>query len=331
MWTALSLWLINGVGLALYAAIAARLIAQGAPAWPFVIALPLLYLGLIAIFVTLYFVLAWWFRAKPPPETSLTWRQRVHMYWREYVALVGSAPRMMFYRLVMPDPPSAPADRPLLLMHGVLCNAGVWNRLARFLKARGIGPIYALSYGPPLATIEHFADQMRDKIEEILGATGAPKVVVVAHSMGGLVTRAYLRKYGGAKIARVITLATPYRGSVHAYLVPGQLASQLRPDNPYLNALDLPADASMPPIVSLWSWHDSMVAPQTSSRLDGAENIPLTGVAHNALLGDPRVFEIVLGEIEKARTVPDPRAPRATPPATSESPALTAQTTCARR
>ena len=331
MWTALSLWLINGVGLAAYLAIAVRFVANGAPAWPFVIALPALYFGLIAIFVALYFSLAWWFRAEQPPEAALTLPERLRMYWREYVALVGSAPRMMFYRLVMPDPSPAPADRPLLLMHGVLCNAGVWNRFARFLKARGIGPIYALSYGPPLATIERFADQMRDKIDEILGATGAHQVVVVAHSMGGLVTRAYLRKYGGAKIARVITLATPYHGSVHAYLVPGQLASQLRPDNAYLNALDLPADASMPPIVSLWSWHDSMVAPQTSSRLDGAENIPLTGVAHNALLGDPRVFEIVLGEIEKARTAPDPRGSRATPPVTNGSPALTAQTPSARR
>ena len=299
MWTAISLWLINGLGLAAYLAIAARLISRGAPAWPFVIGLPALYFGLIAIFVALYFILAWWFRAERPPEAQLSWPQRLHLYWREYVALAGSAPRMMLYRFLMPDPPPAPADRPLLLMHGVLCNAGVWNRFAAFLKARGIGPVYALSYGPPFATIEHFAEQMRDEVDAILAATGAPKLTVVAHSMGGLVTLAYLRKYGGSKIARVITLATPYRGSVHAYLVPGQLASQLRPDNAWLNALELPDDGTMPPVVSLWSWHDSMVAPQTSSRLASAENIALTGVGHNALLGDPAVFEIVLKELQK--------------------------------
>ena len=87
--------------------------------------------------------------------------------------------------------------------------------------------------------------------------------------MGGLVARAYLRKHGGAKVRRVITIGTPHQGSVHAYLVAGTSLSQLRPGNAWLGALPPPAPG-MPPIVSLWSWHDSMVAPQTSARLDGA-------------------------------------------------------------
>ena len=52
--------------------------------------------------------------------------------------------------------------------------------------------------------------------------------------------------------------------------------------------------------VSIWSWHDSMVAPQTSGRLRCAENIELVGVGHNALLSDRRVRALVAAELERA-------------------------------
>ncbi len=40
-----------------------------------------------------------------------------------------------------------------------------------------------------------------------------------------------------------------------------------------------------------------MVAPQTSSRLAGAENIELIGIGHNAILGDRRVYALVAAEL----------------------------------
>ena len=59
--------------------------------------------------------------------------------------------------------------------------------------------------------------------------------------------------------------------------------------------------------MSLWSWHDSMVAPQTSAQLDGAENIALSGVGHNALVANERVFELVAAELERVAQATAPR------------------------
>ena len=56
------------------------------------------------------------------------------------------------------------------------------------------------------------------------------------------------------------------------------------------------------PITSIWSRHDSMVIPQGSADLGGADNIPLVGVGHNALLIDPRVIEIVRERLRQAAT-----------------------------
>ena len=302
MWTAISLWLIVGGGALAYIAWAVAQVGGGAPAWPFVVGLPLVYVALIGLNTTIFFALAWLFRAQRPAHARIDGLRTTRMVWDEFRTMAGSAPRMMLYGLLVPDPAPAPAALPVLLLHGVLCNAGVWTRMKRQLDAEGLGPVYALSYGPPLASIELFVDQLADKLDTILAATGARRVVLVAHSMGGLVARAYLRRYGSAHVARVVTIGTPHAGSVHAWMFPGVSLSQLRPGNAWLNDLSRPAGgAPLPPMVSLWSWHDSMVAPQTSSRLVDGENIELAGVGHNAMLSDPEVFARVAEQIRLAR------------------------------
>ena len=113
--------------------------------------------------------------------------------------------------------------------------------------------------------------------------------------------RAYLRRHGAAKVSLLMTLGSPHHGSVHAWLFPGTSLAQLRPRNAWLAELNR---AAPPPagtrVVSLWSWHDSMVAPQTSARLDGAENIALPGIGHNALVRNRRVFALVAAEWARA-------------------------------
>jgi triacylglycerol esterase/lipase EstA (alpha/beta hydrolase family) len=261
----------------------------------------LVYFAVMLVLTAMYFTLAWFFRARRPPERRIGVRGTLRLVWREYLALVGAVPRLLLHRVLVRDSPPAPSEAPVVLVHGVLCNAGIWARFVRFLRRSGIDSVYALSYGPPLASIEAFAAQLARKIDEALAATGARQVVVVAHSMGGLVTRAYLRRHGGAKIARVLTIGTPHHGSVFASCFPGVSLGQMRLGNPWLAELNAaPLDPALR-LVSLWSWHDSMVAPQTSSELPGALDVPLIGIGHNALLGDPQVFAFALAEIVAAR------------------------------
>lgn len=301
MWTAVSLAIAYALIFAAYGAWAATQLAAGAPLWPFLLALPLVYLAVPFCFVVVWFVVAWHFAAERPDDAHLDVRGKLRLFWREFETIAGNSPRMILYRVLMREPPAASSPAlPVLLVHGVLCNAGVWHPMRRWLEKHGVAPVYALSYGPPLASIDHFAEQAAAKIDAILAATGAHRVIVVAHSMGGLVMRAYLRKYGGAKIARLVTIATPHEGSMHAWLGTGVSLSQMRPGNRWLADLGAPDPADGPPIVSLWSWHDSMVTPQTSSRVAFGDNVELSGVGHTALLRDRGVFERVREGIERA-------------------------------
>jgi triacylglycerol esterase/lipase EstA (alpha/beta hydrolase family) len=305
MWTAISLWLVIGGGLAVYAAWAAVNVAQGASWLGYVLAAPLVYLAVPLFFTMQWFALAWIYRSPRPPERRLGFAATLRLVRDEFVAIAGSAFRMALYRWLVRDPAPAPAVLPVLLVHGVLCNAGVWLSVKRRLQARGIGPVYTLSYGPPLASIESFADQLATKVDAVLAATGARELVVVGHSMGGLVIRAYLRRHGGAKTRRAVTIGTPHHGSEHARTFFGTCLRELRPGSAWLAGLD--ADEATPPsvpLVSIWSWHDSMVAPQRSSVLAWAENVAVAGVGHNAMLRDRGVFDLVVAEITRtgART-----------------------------
>ena len=158
MWTALTIAGVLAAGFALYGALALAAHAAGTPAWLLVAGAPALYLVVLALFVASYFVLAWIFRARRPAAMRIGVGATVRLVWLEYWTLAGAALRMLFYRILVPEPPAGPAALPVVLVHGVLCNAGVWARVVRFLRAQGIGPLYGLSYGPPLASIELFAD-----------------------------------------------------------------------------------------------------------------------------------------------------------------------------
>jgi len=301
--TAFLLMLALVLGTGWYLQWAAHWIGKGAAVWWFVLGAPVAYFAPAIALVTIWFAISWIWRTPRPPEARLDLKATLNLYWTELWVVGASWPLMALHALLNHDPRPASSRRPVLLVHGVLVNDGVWVAFRRYLRRRGIAPVYTINYGPPLADIELFAEQLERKIEAIRKATGAERVVLVAHSMGGLVARAYLRRYGGARIAKLITLGSPHHGSVLAYLFPGRDLAQMHPGNPWLDELN-GEDKSPPaaPIVSIWSRHDSMVAPQASSQLEHAENIALIGVAHNALLADAQVRRRVAEEIGK---VPD--------------------------
>ena len=287
----LALLVAGGVG---YWSWASDCIANGASAWWFVVGAPIAYLAPVVGLVALWFVLSWIWRTPRPPEARLGIGGSLRLFANEVLAVAGSWPAMALHRLFMHDPVAAPARRPVILVHGVLVNDGVWFGFRRRLARLGIVPVYTINLSPPYAGIDHFALQLAARIEAVCAATGADRVALVCHSMGGLVARAYIRAAGAARLECVVTLGTPHHGSVLAWMWVGRALAQMRPGNTWLAELNwLQADPFPVPVTSIWSRHDSMVAPQASAELAGAENIAVHGVGHNALLGDHRVVQLV--------------------------------------
>jgi len=60
--------------------------------------------------------------------------------------------------------------------------------------------------------IENYALRLQEVISIVKERTGAQKVNIIAHSMGGLVTREYLRIFGDDNVYKAILIATPNYG-----------------------------------------------------------------------------------------------------------------------
>ena len=78
---------------------------------------------------------------------------------------------------------------PVLFVHGYLCNRGLWWWMLRKLRWHGIRA-GAVSLEPPHASIDALAGQLHRDIEDFSQSQPAAKLVLVTHSMGGLVARA---------------------------------------------------------------------------------------------------------------------------------------------
>ena len=62
--------------------------------------------------------------------------------------------------------------------------------------------------------IRKYAERLRDVIDVVKHNTGKNKVVIIAHSMGGLVSRAYIKYYGGINsVDKLIMIGTPNHGT----------------------------------------------------------------------------------------------------------------------
>ena len=104
---------------------------------------------------------------------------------------------------------------PLLLVHGVFFrdfdHFDYWGRIPAELKKNG-ATIY---YGEhnSAAAVADSAVELEKRIEEIVRQTGCEKVNIIAHSKGGLDSRAAIAMTSAGKyVASLTTINTPHRG-----------------------------------------------------------------------------------------------------------------------
>ena len=191
------------------------------------------------------------------------------------------------------------ARPPLLLIHGYQCNRGLWFWLRPRLEAAG-WTVATHNLEPVWGNIDDYAQGIERRIDEVLAATAAQQVILIGHSMGGLVLRAYLRRHGSDKVARIVTLGSPHQGTRLARLGLGRNARQMRMGGSWLAALARAGAAPLPlGSVSIFSAHDNYVFPQRAcSTLEGAANVAIGGVSHLGMAFSPLVLGKLLEALE---------------------------------
>ncbi len=299
-------------GLMLLELLAAALIAVAATKWwhvePWELAALYGVAGVLLVRLLITsnnFMLAWHHRSETPASHRLTAAQVCALFAREFHATLWSTSWTMPFKVFHKRDAHRPVGLPVLLIHGWACNSGYWHAMSRAFQHANITH-HAVDLEPVLADIDSYATMIHDAVETLCRDSGqSTAVIIVGHSMGGLAARAYLRRHGYERVAQLITLGSPHHGTTLANFGRGMNSRQMhwRDGRPSawlcrLNEEEDPAVRAR--IVSIYSHHDNIVAPQISSHLEGARNIEYQGIGHVALARHPLIHARVIAEIRNA-------------------------------
>src|SRR3954452_4067258 len=194
---------------------------------------------------------------------------------------------------------TAPSARPVLLVHGFGGTKSSWSFLVRALTAHGL-TVDAITYSPFGTSVEQLGDRLAVAVDSLLSQTGADKVHLVGHSLGGVViAQAIASGRLTGRVDTVVTLAAPFGGSPWANLLPfGAIVSALRQGSPLLRRL---ASAPVPDgmrWVAFTATLDTIVPggrsvpPQT-----GVEIVTVGGVGHLGMLLSPQVVSRIVAAL----------------------------------
>ena len=194
-------------------------------------------------------------------------------------------------------PPGQPVVRdPIVFVHGFQSSGAIWTTMINSFIADGwpASRLNAWSYdsNQSNATI---ALQLKTVVEGILTSTGAAKVDIVSHSMGGLSSRYFAKNLGGdSEIDAWVSLGGPNHGTTTANLCSLESCIEMRPGSAFLLALNADDETpGTPRYATWWSACDQVTTPQESVVLTGAVNTQTACLQHSQLYLDAAVYQQV--------------------------------------
>ena len=189
---------------------------------------------------------------------------------------------------------AAPDRRGVLLVHGFVCNRGLWNPWMERLRRNGT-PFIAVNLEPVFGSIDQYVQSIEVAIARLELATQCPPVIV-AHSMGGLAVRAWLRDCAGDhRVHSVITIGTPHAGTMMARFALSANTRQMREGNDWLRSLAASESRRRRALFTCYFGHcDNIVFPARNGTLEGATNHHVPRVAHVDLAFHRPIFDDLL-------------------------------------
>ncbi len=188
-------------------------------------------------------------------------------------------------------PPRTGTQRPVLLVPGFFMNRSCWVFLATWLRRRGWDRVHAINNRPFNGRIDLFAHNLGLEVRRLREATGAERIDIVGHSMGGMVAAHWILHQGGDRyVNRLVTLGTPLEGSKMAVFSFLREGHDLLPDSEIVRGMGpLPCES-----VHIWSDQDHLVVPAESAHPSWAATTwELAWMGHLEMLTNLRAFRAV--------------------------------------
>lgn len=194
-----------------------------------------------------------------------------------------------------PSPtPTANGEDPILFVHGWNSSGTVWDTMISRFKTDGYtdAQLNNWSYNYRQSN-ETTAQEILAKIQDIKAATGASKVDVITHSMGGLSSRWCVKFIGcDGNVDGWVSLGGPNHGTDTANFCFDTSCTEMRIGSTFLSTLN--GGDETPGTVTRWrTWMspcDSVINPDSSVAISGATNTQTACLSHSALYEDATVY-----------------------------------------
>ena len=188
----------------------------------------------------------------------------------------------------------------IILIHGLWDNPNVFNNLSRELKKQGFRVfIPHLPHKLGNVSISILAEMLNDYILKEIGLEKS--IDLLGFSMGGLISRFWLKNMGGWKITRrFISVGSPHRGTLTAQFIPAWLLvgiSEMKKGSTFLK--DLNNDLNILEKVECISFYcilDLMVFPGWQAILPIGKAMRMPVLTHKGLINQGSAIKILVNE-----------------------------------
>ena len=186
---------------------------------------------------------------------------------------------------------------PVIFVHGYFQNRSNFWWLARQFTKASLGPLFGFNY-QWVESIDESSARLSTFVESVCVETGQSRVILVAHSLGGLIALEYAHSEAGAgRVAECITIGTPHGGVKWRGPILGRAGRDLREGGRFVRERQ---SRQVPtPTLSVYSTHDNVVHPPSTSELAsrGGRDLAVDGHGHLSLLYSRQVANALIGFI----------------------------------
>ena len=189
---------------------------------------------------------------------------------------------------------------PILLVPGWLDTARDLAALRIRLLAAGWPDdhVETITFEDPTGSNRDHAVELARAVDTLLAHAGAEEIDIVAHSMGGLATRWYLRTDSTAPVRRVVFIGSPHRGTLSAHLAWGGGREEMMPESAFLDTLNADPAPLGVEAITVRTLVDTHIVPGESATLPGVSDHLICCPTHAGLLRDEDVFRILVDFLE---------------------------------
>lgn len=211
----------------------------------------------------------------------------IHAVTFEIPALLG----VMVIRLIPTKERVQGKGQPILLVHGYMNHGSVWQIPKKRLEALGLGPVYTVNLGHPFRSIRLYAEKVKEKAEKIAQETGRSDLILIGHSMGGIVSSWYATQLAPPNtVTDVVTIGSPLHGTRMARIGFGENAREMRLNSPFLQQLrDAMMERKEIRFHHIGTKSDLLIIPGSSSIIEQNNHFVFDDIGHASLLYSKRV------------------------------------------